>query len=260
MKFLIQSNLMDDTQLAMVNRAIQIYPHVYVGVIPFSRELKSDEPIEGTKYIPYGSTLLTTIGSQQHWTGLHFDISTFNYEQAIKHRNDMLNGDVILPLSEAAEYLRQGNNRDVFVRPSEDLKQFSGQVMNSVECADWLTNAALCETSGSRQLDMSTKIVIGEPKNIQAEWRWFVVGGQVVSGSMYRRNGRMFKQRERDTNVIQEAQYFADCWLPDSCCVMDLALVDNVVRVIEFNCINSSGFYDNDVPAIFKALWKFHTK
>lgn len=40
MKFLIQCNLMDDTQLAMVNRAIQIYPHVYVGVIPFSRELK----------------------------------------------------------------------------------------------------------------------------------------------------------------------------------------------------------------------------
>jgi hypothetical protein len=59
--------------------------------------------------------------------------------------------------------------------------------------------------------------------------------------------------------MIDEAQELANKWLPDQCCVMDLALVEDELKVIEFNCINSSGFYDHDVDAIFKALWKYHT-
>jgi hypothetical protein len=67
------------------------------------------------------------------------------------------------------------------------------------------------------------------------------------------------KIRELDQKVIDEAQSFADKWLPDSCCVMDLALVDDSLKVIEFNCINSSGFYNHDVSKIFKELYEFHT-
>ena len=61
-----------------------------------------------------------------------------------------------------------------------------------------------------------------------------------------------------DQKMIDEAQTFADKWLPSECCVMDIALVNGELKVIEFNAINSSGMYDSDVVAIFKALWEYH--
>jgi len=53
---------------------------------------------------------------------------------------------------------------------------------------------------------------------------------------------------------------FADKWLPNRNVVMDLALVDNELKVIEFNCINCSGFYNHDVRKIFDALYMESTK
>lgn len=259
MKFLIQHNLMNEAQLLMVKEAVKNYPTVFIDLIPFSRELKSNEPLDSADFIPYGSTLLTNLGySTYKWRGLHFDLTRFNYEEAIKNRSDMLNDDLIMPLSDAIDFLKNGQDVDIFIRPSEDLKQFSGQVIKAHECADWLKDATECDSSGSYKLDLTTKVVIGEPRNIKAEWRWFVIDGKIVGGSMYRRNGRLYSKRELDTATIDEAQQLANIWLPDSCCVMDTALVGDELKVIEFNCINSSGFYDNDVAAIFKALWDFH--
>lgn len=64
MKFLIQNNLMNEVQLAKLSKAVSKYPHQFCDVVPFSREITSDTPIEGTDYIPYGSTLMTTILSE----------------------------------------------------------------------------------------------------------------------------------------------------------------------------------------------------
>jgi ATP-grasp domain, R2K clade family 3 len=70
----------------------------------------------------------------------------------------------------------------------------------------------------------------------------------------------LFNQEQLDPEVIAEAQAFADKWLPLDCIVMDLALLTTgEVKVIEFNAINSSGFYACDVKKIFKALWEYHT-
>ena len=262
MKFVIQQNLMSEQQLSLTRNAVANYPHVFVGLLPFSHEITANEPLDGTDFIPYGSTLMTNVTKELGWKGLHFDLTTFNYEAAVKNRCDMMNAQLITTIADAVGFMTngmRGAGQTWFVRPSEDLKQFAGQVMEAQECADWFRDAMACESSGSYQLAPDTKVVIAEPKNIQAEWRWFVVGGKVISGSMYRREGQMYKRRETDPAVIQEAQRFADGWLPDPCCVMDLALVNNEVKVIEFNCINSSGFYDNDVDAVFKSLYDYHS-
>lgn len=259
MKFVIQDNLINADHLEQTRLAIQNYPHLFVGVIPFSHEITSNEPLEGVDYIPYGSTLMTNITKELGWKGLHFDLSQFNYEAATRNRSDMLNAGLVIDLSDAIEMLhKQPADEMWFVRPSEDLKQFSGQVMEAKECADWMEDAMKCESSGSYKLDADTRIVLARPQNIFAEWRWFVVGGKVVSGSMYRRVGQLYKSRELDDKAIREAQTIADEWLPDPCCVMDLALTEDGVKVIEFNCINSSGFYDNDIAAVFKSLYEYH--
>ena len=263
MKFLIQHNMLNPTELEKIRKAVESYPTVFCGVIPFSRDITGIEDEENqTEFIPYGSTLMTTIGHDVgKWTGLHFDLTKFNYEQAIANRDDMLNTNVIR-LDEAIQILESevldNPYKLFFTRPSEDLKQFSGQVIGAEECLSWFKSMLECETSGSYKLEPETKVVLCEPQNIQAEWRWFIVGGKVVSGSMYRWCGQLRKHRVTETEMIDEAQSFADKWLPDDCCVMDLALVDDELKVIEFNCINASGLYANDIPAVFKALWEYH--
>jgi hypothetical protein len=260
MKFLIQHNLMAVEQLKKIEESTIGYPREFVGLIPFSREITSDEPLNGVEFIPYGSTLLTTIGMDRGWTGLHFDHDTFTYDAALKNRSDMLNDNVITA-KEVIEFLRnRPENEDWFIRPSQDLKHFSGQVIGAKECVDWLTDAMQVDTSGTYKIDDDLRIVLSKPKTIQAEWRWFVVGGKVVSGSMYRAHGQMRQELVTDPCELYEAQQMANMWLPSPCVVMDLALVDDVLKVIEFNCINSSGFYKNDVGTVFPALYEYGAK
>lgn len=154
-------------------------------------------------------------------------------------------------------------NHSIQLDEAEDLmKLTTGIQIRKIRytVGDWLLDAMECSSSGSYQLDKNDKVVISPVRNIQAEWRYFIIDRKIVSGSMYRAYGRLRKQEELNEDVLKEAQSFADNWLPHECCVMDLALVDDEVKVIEFNCINSSGFYDNDVNEIFNKLYQYNTK
>lgn len=257
--FIIQYNMMHESSLQAVKSAVIKHniPHKFVGVIPFSHEITSDEPLVGTEFLLYGSTLMTNITAT--WRGNYHDPETFDAEVWNANRTDMLNNDstdVIVSIKDAVILLEAFDDDMLFfTRPCLDLKAYSGQVMSAKELRDWLIDAMACESSGSYQLAPETMIVLAEPKNIQAEWRWFVVDSKVISGSMYRFNGVLDKRQELDVAVIVEAQRFADVWLPHRNCVMDLALVDGEMKVIEFNTIGSSGFYDHNVDEIICTLW-----
>jgi hypothetical protein len=182
------------------------------------------------------------------------------YTNAMKHRRDMLNGENVLTAEDACSFLSESNEH-WFMRPDADLKHFSGYVDHSpvlLEHLKSMIDSYKRGEQGSYGLNPETKIILATPKTIQAEWRWFIVGGKIISGSLYRAHGQLRKLHEVEPDVLMEAQAIADEWLPYDCVVMDTALVNNRVKVIEFNCINSSGFYENDVSAVFKALWEYH--
>lgn len=259
MKFIIQHNLINAQSLENIRVATQHLPVVYVGAIPFSEEITSNELIEGTDYIPYGSTLLSRVAAKRGWEGLHYDLDKLNYENFVVNRNDMLNWNVITAKN-AYDFLMHSakDDEEWFTRPSLDNKQYSGCVMGTVELREWLLS--MMESGpGSYYMSPDAKIVLDSPQEISAEWRWFIVGGKVITGSMYRAHNQMNVKRELDASVIEEAQRMADVWLPCDCVVMDTCLVDGEMKVIEFNCINSSGFYDNDIKSVFDALYDYHS-
>jgi hypothetical protein len=260
MKFLIQSNLMGEQWLHDVKAGVEHLPHEFVGVIPFSREITSNEVLEGTDYIPYGSTLFTNLAFEKGWKGLHFDHYRFNYTMGLTHRQDMLNGGAYTIQSAMGFLKTRPADEQWFIRPNADLKQFTGHCINAGECASWLKDAMECQSSGTYKLDPNDIVILSRPKDIKMEWRWFIVGRKVISGAMYRNpQKQLVRIPETCPATIAEAQEFANLWLPDPCCVMDLAYVDDQVRVIEFNCINSSGFYGHDIKKIFTALYEYHT-
>lgn len=259
MKFLIQHNSINVKHLHYIKDAVEKYPHAYVGMIPYSEDITCDEELTGVDYIPYGSVLLTKLAYEKYkWRGLYFDYDNFNYKTYIKNRDDMLNSTV-MKAHEVAEYMtKQPSDKEFFVRPSLDLKLFSGQVLSAVEWAEWLNDAINCESLGTYAIDKDVEMIVSEPVEINAEWRWFIVDGKVISGSTYLMHNQMRVRRERDQDVIDEAQSFADKWLPNKCCVMDLALVNfDTIKVVEFNAINSSGFYNCDVKKIIDSLYEY---
>jgi len=256
MKFIIQDNLISKKNLDGILEGVRGLPHVRVNLTPFSRDISPDWVLEEKDWIPYGSTLFITLADELNWKGCYSDLAKFNYKASVENRNDMLNTGQIIPLREAIEFLKSQDPRSMwFVRPSEDRKQFSGQTVNAMEGWEWFEDAMNCASSGSYQLPGDTDIVISSPKEIMAEWRWFIVGGKIISGSMYRRRNQLYLLKELDEDVIKEAQSMADVWLPHPCCVMDTAVTKNGVHVIEFNSINGSGFYQHDIPAIMRSLY-----
>lgn len=257
MKFLVQHNNLDNNKLLKIKESVKRFPHAFVGVIPFSNEIISDELLEGIDYIPYGSCLLSRLANENNWKGIHYDLSKLNYINFAKHHPYMLNKNV-QTVSDACKLLKKvKQDSEWFTRPSNDDKRYSGIVMTASAIVEWFEDM-INTHEGSYKIDPNTEVVIDTPKYISAEWRWFIVGGKIVSGSMYRAHEQMRVMRELHQSVIDEAQAIADIWLPMDCVVMDTALVGDEVKVIEFNCINSSGFYDNDVDAVFKALWEYH--
>jgi len=256
-KFIVQFNLIQEEQLQKIKKAVEKYPHEYVSVIPFSHDIRADSPLEGTDFIPYGSTTMVAEACERKWKGVYFDVDKFNYQAALDNRDDMLNSG-LYTIREAVKLLKAHPSDKVwFIRPSQDLKQFSGRVAETRVCKDYFEKALIGESSEVAKLTPDTMVVLCEPQNIDAEYRWFVVDRKVVSGSMYRHSGQLLRERITDEKQIAEAQTFADKWLPNDNCVMDLALVDGEVKVIEFNNINGSGLYDNDAEAIFDALWGY---
>ena len=258
MKYLIQDSLISNEQLDKTREAVHGLPHEFVGVIPFSHEITSNEPIEGLDYIPYGSTLIVKISHQKGFNGLYFDPDIFTYRNAAKNRNDMLNAGIFIgPLKDALTILKADPKRLWFSRPSNDLKHYVGSVMSGQEFYEWFNDAMKCASSGTYKMEPDMEIVLAEPKTIKREWRWFVVGGEVVSGSTYRIDGKLKSVFETDEELIKIAQKKADIWLPSECCTLDLALVDDEFKVVEMNCINASGFYANDTKWIFERLYDY---
>lgn len=261
MKFLIQENSMNREQLYSIHEAVKDFPFGFVKVLPFDDKITSDFPIEGKDWIPYGSTSFTNISAEKGFKGLHYDLSKMNYSECVKNRDDMLNEGFIGTIEQALIYLEDNFPDDLFfVRPSEDTKQFAGYVDNVKNIIRHLEYMVECQSEGTYSMSKDDMIVLSEPRIIQMEWRYFIIGGKIIDGSIYRSRGNLYKEHETDRDVLEEAQSLADRWLPDQCCVMDVALVDDELKVIEFNCINSSGFYDHDVDKIFKEWYEYEVK
>lgn len=261
MDFIIQHNMLSNDNLFKIKEAVADLPHKFVGLIPFSREITSNEPIVGLDHIPYGSTSFIDTTYELGWKGLSFDPVLFCYNKARNMRDDMLNGEYILLADQMLKYLQTLKQDDqVFMRPSRDLKLFSGAVYPVKEAVQLLIDASIEGTSYAYKIDPETLIVVNRPKNIVVEWRWFIVGGVVIDGSTYRRNGHLHKEHVLTLDSFKvKAQDLANKWLPAANCVMDTCLLDTgEIKVVEFNCINGSGFYDHDIKKIMTAWSKYY--
>lgn len=225
-------------------------PYKDVGLIPFTDTVVGIENlIPEEDYIFYGSTkLIKLIQNSPFKDGIFYN-ENFNVKTWIENRDDMLNSDSIIMTVD--EFLRDRclteDYSEWFVRPLNDLKDFDGTIVEDRYA--WYEEKSYNGTAFNRE----TKIAIAPLKEIIEEYRAFVVRGKVVSASRYKRDGRL--SIEKCNLGLERA--IADCiagWLPHENVVVDVCATVKGNKIIEFNCLNASGFYANDVEKILKSL------
>jgi hypothetical protein len=263
--FLIQTNGINVFNVKESWEAAKKYGHVEEAVvIPFDDTLDNDFDSRGKFVIPFGSVRLQRIGIKEGWDGVFFN-DNFSMSKYMDNSDDMLNSDgMIIRIKDLEnKTIEKQLPQKLFIKPNKDNKSFLAFESNGLdqEIFRFLDNA---EMQDNANYDMDTEILVTSSKEIVSEYRYFIVGGKVVTGSLYFLNGRQISINiDDDDENMKDIQKLADKWLPHETCVMDICLVKNEngghdMKIVEFNSLNSSGFYDHDVDLLFKRLSEYY--
>jgi hypothetical protein len=140
---------------------------------------------------------------------------------------------------------------ELFVRPEIDDKLFSGMVCDSLELCDMAKRMI----EADRHLAYE-KVFVAEVNMPMIEYRLFIVGDEVVTSSKYRENGIVITEHDSPQNVKDIALEFYKRVGMRIPCVIDVAVSENDIGVIEVNSIHNSGFYAIDKEKLIRALAK----
>jgi hypothetical protein len=264
MHWLLQSNLGTDEKRKQYSDALEYIAQFgatwsYVKLIPFIGDVVPDDDYTGKKVFALGSTSMILAAQKRGWNpGVIFN-ENFRFEAWVNGfgAENLLNGDgVVSRFADAVIPDKKG-----FIRPCEDLKAFNGGPFDSENLKDWQKSIAAGEKSTrTLQLTSDTMVVTAPTKTIYREWRFFVVGGKVITGSLYRTAFQTCSDANVDDDVYEFAQKMADKWQPGECFVLDIGETKNGLSIIEVNCFNGSGLYACDMNKTFLAVEQLYGK
>jgi hypothetical protein len=248
--WVVQAGLSSSPSMAALKRAVAEVdrPLVEVRVTPFSDampDIPGDVPLP---IVIYGmNTMIRNTSRHPKWKcGLFFHQAAFApiaYTRILGDR--MLNADAELLTCEQLAESGFDDAETFFLRPNDDSKSFSGQVMVFGDYRRWYDT-----WEDDMDLKPDTYVLVSSLKTIIAEYRLFVLDGKVIASSQYLPEARRFVAPE----VIDFAGQVASRYSPADAFVCDIAATRDGLKVIEFNCINGSGFYQADVLAIVRSL------
>jgi hypothetical protein len=253
-KWVLQNNLMKDHNIGKLVDFLEVQgvPWEGITVVPFDQSDIEGVDTSGITVF-YGSVgLVRRVSQSNRWKpGVFFSPPSFAFQALLEGYGDnLLNADSeVLTMREIMEEGRPGD-RHFFCRPVEDDKAFTGKVFSWKELRE---QAVLLKEADSRnRLQLDTKVQVAPTKEILHEVRNFVIGGKVSTSSFY---GRGMMNQEVPQEEIEYAERMAQRYQPAEVFVLDTCLLaDGSRRVVETNCMNSSGLYWVDVYKLVKDL------
>ena len=246
MHWIIQASVFKPGNYDLLVRALDALgiAHTTVAIKNGTLELEPEVDIAGKIYV-CGAIRLAKIASQRRWFPGSFLNDQFSFDIWLQHLGEeLLNHDVQTGTLAELDTARYGK---FFIRPLEDNKAFDGKVIDNEMLADWRADPA------SARL-MALPVIAAPVKKIYREYRLFVVNKKVVTGSVYKVAGKAEVSAMLEPEVLAYAEKIISLWTPADSFVMDVALCEHGWRVIEFNNINSSGFYASDVARYVEAI------
>lgn len=150
------------------------------------------------------------------------------------------------PLSEAAV------STQVFMRPNADSKEFPGRVFNRSGFYAWRKRTT---EEGVEHVPANTEVLIASVvRDIHYEARVWIVDGEIVTASLYKRGGRAFVSDQVDREALWFAAGAVHDWCPSPAFVLDVAKTADGMKIVEANCLSAAGFYAGDMQRLVVAL------
>lgn len=267
MFWLLEHDLFSESNFLNLVSTLERFDVEHAIVRRYKGILVPEIDLSGKLVYVCGSTGLGRVAKERGWVPGYFD-ENLDYRNVMRHygENCLNHRGFVTTLRDIDEPPCDGAR--FFVRPTSDKKTFGGKVFDWETFDSWRKSVIALENSGGNTmttLKSSDTIVIAPLTKIYAEYRFFVIDGVIVTGSLYKRGTQVYYQNVDSGAADEELMSFARAmidtaspnsqgWQPNRAFTLDVALTSEGYKVIEINAINSSGFYACDMAKYVFAI------
>lgn len=253
MHWILQENLFKEAEWASLTSALERFdiPFSVHKVVPFVGELvPAAQPAPG-KVVCFGSYSMRHTAKAQGWTPGVYDLFDQNFNVQLAHWGDrMLNFDSkILPFKWVPIL-----SEPTFLRPIDDSKYFAGKVFMPEDFNEWKHKIVELGHEHGTSLNGETLVQLCNPKTIYAEYRFWIVDGEIVTKSMYKRADKVVYASSVDERFDRFVRASLDIWQPHRAFVIDVCDTPEGMKIVEINTINAAGFYAGNLQSLVLAL------
>lgn len=202
--------------------------------------------ISNEKVMVYGSKAFVEVTKEMNLEPGSFTNKNFEFDVFRNHLgNELLNDDFIIGELLDLEPI----DEKFFIRPTGNTKLFSGMVITKEEFFSWQTNE---RRENSPYIGES--LMICTIKEIEAEYRFFVVNQEIITYSSYKVGNNIDTSKIPSKDLIIYTQDMIDKFPLSKAFVIDVAETNSGYKVVEYNNINTSGLYGCDEISLVKKI------
>jgi hypothetical protein len=137
----------------------------------------------------------------------------------------------------------------VFIRPDDNDKIFNGSLVARQEFGAWKRHTL--EFTDARP---DTLCIVGKPVSIKKEWRFLIVDGRVVDGSLYKKATHIEIAEGYEEGAAEFAERMANIWAPRPVFIMDIGKIAESYKIVEIGPFNYAGLYRMDLRKVVGAI------
>lgn len=203
--------------------------------------------------IPYGGTkFIDAIKNDDGWFCVFND--NFKYSIAVQNLgNRMFNADGrFMKMRDFCPSMYK-DQKHIFIRPDKDIKEFAGAVLEVEEFMAWRTQI----DGKGWGVNEETEILVSSASRVDEEWRTYVVNGEVIDASRYRKDTYLSISHDVPESVYEYARETIKIWQPAPFFVLDVCRVNDTLHVLEIGDLHSAGWYDSDKKLIIKTVSEY---
>ena len=201
------------------------------------------------KYWAFGSVglVLKLYQSDYFSHSVDYDPIKFQFNTMLKQYQDkVLNNDAkILPFKDITI-----EKEPLFIKPNRGLKIFNGKLMYP----NYFKELKKRVINNKMNFNENELMVVSSKKFINKEYRLFIVNNEIITACQTMEYSYLNLNEFVPEEVFKFAKDLINIWIPSNNFVLDVAKTPKGLKVVEINCINSSGPYLCDMKKVISAL------
>lgn len=194
--------------------------------------------------------------------GVYFNENDFNCSEYYpKYSQFLLNKEyILLPV---VDLIRQKDfifncfkYKNIFIRPNSGCKLFAGNIYNFS-----FFEEDIKQLIKTYSVNYNTLALIAEQKRVLEEYRFVIIDGKVISGSLYLKNDEICESKEIPEKVQNYVEYVCNNikYHISHAYTLDVCVYENddykeECAVLEINSFSCSGLYATDKIKIFSEI------